>query len=71
MLPDDCMLVQHHRLKYREVLLLNIERAVNAGSRSSVANFAFQGHTSREVCRYNRFPIPLSTGRGTLSGGGS
>ena len=40
--------------------------AANAASESSCENLRLYGHTSWEMCRYNRFEISLTTGRGTL-----
>ncbi|QJR37884.1 tetratricopeptide repeat protein [Gemmatimonas groenlandica] len=36
-------------------------RGAKAGSVRGCANVTFHGHTSWEVCRYNRFSIPLRT----------
>ena len=42
-------------------------RAANGDlAANSCANFTFHGHTRWEICRYNRFEIPLLTGRSTL-----
>jgi hypothetical protein len=47
-------------------------RARNGESSASACeNFWFHGHTSWEMCRYNRFEIPLSTGRLTRRKAGS
>ena len=42
-------------------LALNGESSANA-----CENFTFHGHTSWEMCRYNRFEILLMTGSRTL-----
>ena len=42
-------------------LALNGESSANA-----CENFPFHGHTLWEMCRYNRFEIPLLTGGLTL-----
>ena len=43
-------------------------RARNGESSANACeNFTFHGHTSWEMCRYNRLEVTLDTGRGTLS----
>ncbi len=46
-------------------------RGWKLGSFTSRANFTFQGHTSWEMCRYNRIEIPLAAGGRTLAKRGS
>ena len=43
-------------------------RALNGeSSASSCENFRFHGQTFWEMCRYNRFQIPLTTGSRTAN----
>jgi hypothetical protein len=43
-------------------------RAANGDpSVNACENFTFHGHTSWEMCRYNRFVIELDTGRRSVA----
>lgn len=56
------LIVRNSHASMRASRESNPARAAKAGSRNSLPNDAFHGHTSWEVCRHSRFLIQLATG---------
>jgi hypothetical protein len=68
-LNSSCDISSNPRASVNASLPAIAARGANAGTFNSRANRTFHGHTSWEMCRQNRFELPIATGGRSLRKG--